>query len=229
MKVILWDFDGTLAYRDGMWSATLLEVLHAAFPDSTVSREAIRPYLQTGFPWHTPTLPHTDIRSADDWWARLNPVFERAFREAGVEGARAHELAGQVRARFLDESAWHLYGDVLPALGRLAEEGWSHQILSNHVPELADLVRVLGLAELVKAVHCSAVSGHEKPHPEAFRKAVARLPPDAAVWMIGDNMEADVLGAEACGIRSILVRKPDPRASRFSAGLADVDALLNTD
>jgi putative hydrolase of the HAD superfamily len=227
VKVILWDFDGTLAYRDGMWSATLLEVLHAAFPDTTVSREAIRPYLQTGFPWHTPALPHTDIRSADEWWTRLFPVFERAFLGVGIDGTRARQMAAQVRSRFLDESAWHLYDDVLPTLARLTKEGWSHQILSNHVPELADLVRALGLDELVEAVHCSAVSGYEKPHPEAFRKARETQPPDAAVWMIGDNMEVDVLGAEACGIRSILVRRPDPRAARYSAGLAGVDALLN--
>jgi hypothetical protein len=57
MKVIRRDSDGTLAYRDGMWTATLLQVLRAVFPDTTVNREAIRPYLQTGFPWQTPALP----------------------------------------------------------------------------------------------------------------------------------------------------------------------------
>jgi phosphoglycolate phosphatase-like HAD superfamily hydrolase len=30
MYAILWDFDGTLAYRDGMWSATLLSLLNKA-------------------------------------------------------------------------------------------------------------------------------------------------------------------------------------------------------
>jgi len=227
VKVILWDFDGTLAYRDGMWSATLLEVLRSAFPHTTVTREAIRPYLETGFPWHTPSLPHTDIKSADEWWARFTPVFERAFKAVGIDETRARELATQVRARFLDRSAWHLYDDVLPTLARLAEQGWSHQILSNHVPELADLVRDLELAERIRTVHCSALSGFEKPNPEAFRRAREQLPPGTAVWMIGDNMEVDILGAEACGIRSILVRKPDPRADRYSEGLAGVDALLN--
>jgi hypothetical protein len=44
--------------------------------------------------------------------------------------------------------------------------------------------------------------------------------------MIGDNVVADVLGAEAVGIPAVLVRRPDPRAARFSATLAGVDAFL---
>ena len=226
-KVILWDFDGTLAYRDGMWGAALLEVLQSASPETRASREAMRPFLQAGFPWHAPSIPHTDIRSSDEWWARLAPVFERTFIGVGIDEALAREMARQVRTRFCDKTAWHLYEDVLPALARLAEQGWSHHILSNHVPELGDLVRALGLAESVKAVHCSAVSGYEKPHPEAFRRSVAGLPSDATVWMIGDNVDVDVLGAEACGIRAILVRKPDSRAARYSEGLSGVGELLN--
>ena len=227
MKVILWDFDGTLGYRDGMWGATLLEVLRSACPETRVGREAIRPYLQTGFPWHTPALLHTDIRTADEWWARLAPVFERAFTGVGLDEALARELAQQVRARFCDKAAWHLYDDALPALARLAEQGWFHHILSNHVPELVDMVRALGLAELIRAVHCSAVTGYEKPHPEAFREAAAGLPTGTTVWMVGDNIDVDVLGAESCGIRAILVRKPDPRAARYSAGLSRIEELVD--
>ena len=44
--------------------------------------------------------------------------------------------------------------------------------------------------------------------------------------MIGDNVAADVLGAEAAGIPAILVRRPDPRAARYADTLAGVDAFL---
>ena len=46
------------------------------------------------------------------------------------------------------------------------------------------------------------------------------------VWMIGDSMQADVLGAEAQGIEAILVRKPDPRAARYTDGLGGVADLV---
>ncbi len=227
MKTILWDFDGTLAYREGGWSATLLEVLRSVCPESLATREDVRAFLATGFPWHTPLIPHTDIRSPDEWWLRLAPVLERAFAGVGAEKGRCHDLVQRLRARLCDSRYWRLYDDAIPTLTHLAARGWSHQVLSNHVPELVDLVRALGLARVVVSVHCSALTGYEKPHPEAFRGPLRALPQGAEVWMVGDNVEADVLGAEACGIPAILVRRPDPRATRCSESLRGIEELLS--
>jgi putative hydrolase of the HAD superfamily len=47
---ILWDFDGALAYRDGMWSGTLFSVLKKN--KINILLEDIKPYLTTGFTWH---------------------------------------------------------------------------------------------------------------------------------------------------------------------------------
>jgi putative hydrolase of the HAD superfamily len=47
------------------------------------------------------------------------------------------------------------------------------------------------------------------------------------VWMIGDNIQADVLGAESTGLRAILVRGEDPQASRRAADLQDVRRFLS--
>lgn len=226
MNVILWDFDGTLAYRDGGWSATFVEVLKSVCPEARATREDARSFLQTGFPWHMPAVTHTDIRSPDEWWARLTPVLERAFVGVGADKTRCRDFVRQFRVRLLDSRAWRLYDDAMPVLAHLAAQGWTHQILSNHVPELEDLVRALGLSQLIKSVHCSALTGYEKPNPDAFRGPLRAFPPDAVVWMIGDNVDADVLGAEACGIPAILVRRPDPRASRYSEGLAGVEDFL---
>ena len=44
--------------------------------------------------------------------------------------------------------------------------------------------------------------------------------------MVGDNVVADVLGAEAVGIPAVLVRRPDPRAARYADSLAGVEGLL---
>ena len=53
----------------------------------------------------------------------------------------------------------------------------------------------------------SAETGYEKPHPQAFRNVLEALADDGPVWMIGDNMVADIGGAAAVGIPGILVRK----------------------
>jgi ribonucleotide monophosphatase NagD (HAD superfamily) len=45
--------------------------------------------------------------------------------------------------------------------------------------------------------------------------------------MIGDNIEADVLGAEAVGIPAILVRNPHLKATHFRSVLLGIPALLS--
>ena len=63
------------------------------------------------------------------------------------------------------------------ALSALAEAGWTHAVLSNHVPELADLIEALGLTSHFARVFNSADIGVEKPNPEAFRIALDAMGP----------------------------------------------------
>ncbi|MEN8008277.1 MAG: HAD-IA family hydrolase, partial [Candidatus Krumholzibacteriota bacterium] len=99
---------------------------------------------------------------------------------------------------------WRLYDDVLPALDVLSSQGWTHVILSNHVPELGDIVQHLGLASRVARVFNSAEMGYEKPHSRAFQIVLEALPGTEAAWMIGDNSK-DIEAALNAGIRSVFV------------------------
>ena len=68
MRTLIWDFDGTLGYREGgMFGAALLEVVRQTAPGADVTQGQIRPYLQSGFPWHTPERPHLEIASSEPW------------------------------------------------------------------------------------------------------------------------------------------------------------------
>jgi putative hydrolase of the HAD superfamily len=228
MKLILWDFDGTLTYREGMWTGSLIEVLRAEAPEIHMTRDDVRPYLQQGFPWHTPDISHIEIRSGDDWWEKLNPVFERAFIGVGVSGKRAKELSRCVRTTFCDPTRWHLFDDALPALRELTDKGWFHRILSNHVPELPSIVEYLGLMGFIQRIHNSAETGFEIPNPEAFLKVRRSLPAQTEIWMVGDSATVDVLGAEEVGIPAILVRRPDPRVQRYCERLEDLFEIIES-
>lgn len=217
MKTLIWDFDGTLAWRSGGWSGALLNVLRKHDPTTKATVEQIRPYLLSGFPWHAPENPHTD-QSTADWWDELQPLFARALRAAGA-GDASYRLAGEVRVEYCDPRAWQLYDDTLPALATLTDEGWRHILLTNHVPELPDLLAALGLQDSFAAVLCSAQTGYEKPHPKAFRAALDLLSPAETVYIVGDNYSADVRGAAEVGLAGVLVRKPHPQAQRFFATL----------
>jgi putative hydrolase of the HAD superfamily len=228
VKTLIWDFDGTLGYRTGgMFGGALREVVHREAPALDVPIERFRPYLQSGFPWHTPDRPHPEIASAEQWWDALDPVFERALKGVGLGARQAHALAKQVRHVYPDPERWRLFDDTMPTLGRLSAQGWTHVLLSNHVPELPRILHHLGLLPQIASVLNSADTGYEKPHPQAFRLALEAMGSVTAVWMIGDSYSADVAGAEAAGVPAILVRRHHAGARHYCDGLAQVETILN--
>ena len=204
-RLLIWDFDGTLAHRrdETGWSILLAEALDAAEPGHPHSAETFRPHLRDGFPWHQPEVAHPELCEPEAWWASVRPALGRAYEAAGYEPARALELAAAAQRLYVDP-------DV---------------ILSNHVPELRQIVAALALDDVVAFVSCSAETGYEKPHAQAFASVLDPLRP-AEAWMIGDNVVADVLGAEALGIPAVLVRRPDSRAARYADSLAGVERFL---
>jgi len=120
-----------------------------------------------------------------------------------------------------------LCDDAMPALDLLKDYGWSHILLTNHIPELEPILDYLGLNQRFKEVFNSAWTGYEKPHPEAFRQILNRFDAETkVVWMIGDSFKADIRGAEAAGIRSILVRNVHPEARTSAANLMEAARIL---
>ena len=222
-KYLIWDFDGTLGYRTGMWSGAAMEVLQSVVPESNVSREQLRPFLQNGFPWHQPDQPHPEISTRDEWWNRLDPIFERAFMQgAGLDRQHAQILAQQIRDVYPHPANWHLYDDTILTLEALSDRGWKHFMLSNHVPELTNILVYLGIDRYFEQVFNSAEIGYEKPHPQAFQVVLNRTNNYSAIWMIGDNIQADIMGAGNLGIPSILVRKKSPAAKIYCETLIQV-------
>lgn len=230
MRVILWDFDGTLGYRSsGAWTASLWEVLQAEEPQSTVTQEQLRPFMQSGFPWHQPEKPHTHIQTADAWWQSIQPVLTAAYIGVGLSPSRAQVLTRKFRATYLTLDRWRVYEDVIPVLLGLTAAGWTHCILSNHVPELMDIVNHLGLSPYFHRIFNSAETGYEKPHPRAFLHALEALPGLDKVWMVGDSLSADISGARDVDIPAILVRRHHPDAPKFAETLYEVAAMLSSE
>jgi putative hydrolase of the HAD superfamily len=229
-RYLIWDFDGTLAHRPGGWSAAL-----AAVAGPGISAEQVRPFLQSGFPWHAHECAHLGL-SPDEWWEELIPLFTRALRGAGLPAEEARSLACNVRSEYLRPGAWQRFEDAVPALDQLSARGWQHLLLTNHVPELPSLLGLLGLSGRFEAIFNSAETGDEKPNPHAFRNvlnwilrgrrtgSLAEISPILQIWVIGDRLSSDVIGAQEAGLRAILVRQREPgfTCCESLAELADV-------
>jgi putative hydrolase of the HAD superfamily len=209
-KAVIWDFDETLARRSGRWSDTLVEALNGEAPGHPWTASSFMPGLSHGFPWHDWERGHPELADPDRWWNNLRPVLRGAMEQAGVSERVAERVSARFRSEYVRLDRWATYPDAEPALDRLRLSGWRQAILSNHCPELPDLVRGLGLWDYFDVVLTSAEIGFEKPHPEAFARAVRDLGHPDPVWMIGDSPQADIAGAARCGIRGVLVRRPAP-------------------
>ena len=218
--VVLWDFDETLASRPGRWSGLLIEVLDEHVPGHSISLDAVRLGLRDGFPWHRSDEPHHHLAEPEAWWAAVRDLLAAAVRGAGLAAAQAALVAEAAAIRYRDPGVgWSLFDDTIAALEMVRRAGWRNAVLSNHIPELPDLVSGLGLDPYIEATFSSATTGYEKPHPEAFLHATRALGSPDIVWMVGDNPRADVQGAEAVGIPAVLVRTDSAEVPRASLDL----------
>lgn len=133
----------------------------------------------------------------------------------------------------LYQDHWRLFSDVVPALSRCRSRGMSLGIVTNGDPSLQSAkIKRLGLAHRVDAVIISGETGDAKPSAAIFERACLKLACRAEnALMVGNDLHADVIGAQSAGLQALLL---DRTASRRDA-LASLDDLvppprrLNTD
>jgi len=165
-KFLLWDFDWTLATRIGGWKTVLFDILKEYDPETGIRPEDFNPLLRAGFPWHEADKFHGRLDS-DTWWTRISPTFERAFTEvAGLNSNTSHDLALKVRKTYLNMNKWMLFEDVIPVLKELKMKNWTHIILTNHVPEVEQIIQGLGIHDFFDRVLNSADIGYENLIPK---------------------------------------------------------------
>ncbi|HLK97151.1 MAG TPA: HAD family hydrolase [Hymenobacter sp.] len=81
-------------------------------------------------------------------------------------------------------------------------------VTNNRTAEQEDKLQYLGMAPLVDVLVTSEAVGVMKPHPHIYEVALERLHCSAAqAVMVGDNWQADVVGALAVGIRPVWLNR----------------------
>lgn len=149
-------------------------------------------------------VPHPHLNRPEAWWAAIEQLLVGACVAAGLDEDSSRLVGNEARRSYGSPGSFVLYPDAIPALELLREHGWHHAMVSNHIPELPEIVADLRLSPYFERVASSATMGYDKPHPLALRSVLDELQP-TTTWMVGDNPDADVAGAEALGIRPILV------------------------
>ena len=105
------------------------------------------------------------------------------------------------------EAGWTVFGDTIATLRRARKADLAVAVLTNgdESQQLRKLER-LALRSRIDLVVASSSLPAGKPDPRAFRHTLDLLGADASgALMVGDSLENDVLGAQAAGLKAVLL------------------------
>ena len=176
VRYLIWDFDGTLAFREGGWSGAMLDTVKAHGIDCAITTADMRPHILSGFRWHSPHREYDGGIVADAWWDELVPLFTQAFVAACNFTEEQAQTRREVRLQYLRPDAWKAYADsqASPRFPRLSR-------LSPHSPDqpcpgATWTARARESHERIRAGVQFRQDRLQKPHPKAYTNVLATIP-----------------------------------------------------
>ena len=143
-----------------------------------------------------------------DLVAARRTIFTRALLSLGLEDPEPATVDAMAkRYTALRDEAVKPFPGAVAALERLRESGNRLALLTNGSSEKQwGKIRQFGLARYFDHVQVEGDVGFGKPDARAFRHALAALDvrPDET-WMVGDNLLADIAGAQRARIFAIWI------------------------
>jgi HAD superfamily hydrolase (TIGR01509 family) len=222
VDAVLFDAGGTLirldyAFMRACASRRSHEVSDAALArgEAVVRREIDRREAQTDGPRE---------RDAD----RVALYFGAVLESAGVASAAAAAAAEEIAAEHARANMWRVaMPRAAEVLAQLRARGFRIGVVSNADGRVAALLEGAGLAPHLETIVDSHHEGVEKPDPEIFRRALARLAvPAARAAYVGDIFAIDVIGARAAGLAPILIDETGGYADAACPRIAALGELL---
>jgi putative hydrolase of the HAD superfamily len=200
-SVVLIDVGDTMARPDPSWR----DVYASVFPAHGI--EASAEAFETAFrkSWVRWANEGPFEASAEASFRRLMELDQLVFTELGYPDL-PESFFREVDAAFRRRSAFFVFPDVIPALDAMQAAGLRLGVVSNWGWAAPELLQTLDLARHFEVLSISARVGYQKPHRAIFDHALERfgVRPDQAIH-VGDDPEADVLGARRAGIEPVLL------------------------
>ena len=148
----------------------------------------------------------------------------RIVEHMGGTGPGVLEASREIYDAWAVCDHFSLYDDAEPTLRRLHAEGYRIGLISNTHRCLTAFQSHFALDGLIAAAVSSSGHGYMKPHPSIFQAALtlAGAEPGESV-MVGDSYSDDIAGAQALGMKGILVARGAQRPE--APGCAVVGSL----
>ena len=135
------------------------------------------------------------------WYTLVREVFEPQGSMPNFD-----EFFHVLHSSFVEKHLWEIYSEVEEVLTDLKKKGFILGIVSNWDLRLPTVIKNLELTSYFDFLVSSSACGATKPAAKIFQEALkqAKARPHEAVH-VGDTYEEDFIGAEAVGIKALLL------------------------
>jgi putative hydrolase of the HAD superfamily len=210
IKVILFDFGSTLIYSKDLWPPIYEQA----------DRALVQVFQQAGIPLDVKAFSSEFETFLDCYYAErgASPIekttfsaLEELLHQKGLQDTPPSVVRSALDAMYsITQQNWYLENDAIPTLKSLQEHGYRLGMVSNtsdddNVQQMLDRWE---LRSFFESIVTSAGVGFRKPDERIFRVALDHFGvPPAQVAMVGDSLEADILGANQLGLYSIWITR----------------------
>ena len=242
LSIVLIDLGSTLFNFDGDWEAALKESAHllaSALQDQGFDLDEKR--FVAVFEKHRQKRFSERKRSLRE--SSMQTVVVETLEKLGHQiTGRTEGLLKAIETMYeVTETLWQVEDDAVETLSALRALGFRIGLVSNASDDgnVQRLLETTGLRPYFDIVITSDAVGYRKPGPLIFMAALSHFQaqPDEAV-MIGDRLDADIIGANQLGIKSVWITRrvspgespeeitPAARPDAIVASLAELPGLL---
>lgn len=206
VRHILFDLGGTLMHARGDWEP-IHERADQALVDSLRTHDIHIEPPQFRARLHQ----YYEQREKDFQETTYHFVLRELLTELGHAEVTESVLRSALDAMYsVTQSNWQLEADAVETLKTLKSNQYRLGIFSNagDDKDVQQLIENFGIRDHFDFVLTSAACFYRKPHERAFEISLAQwniTPQEAA--MVGDSLEADVIGAKQVGMTAIWITR----------------------
>jgi putative hydrolase of the HAD superfamily len=237
IRLVIFDLGGTLFHEMGPWDDLFRladQALWKVLQDAGVPIEARAAYGNSTNLFELYYALHRADLNEPTTGAVLDTLLQSRGYRLGKDRLRA-----ALRAMFaVTQANWQAEQDAIPTLDLLRSRGYRLAAISNASDDdnTQALIDKGGVRPYFEFIVSSAAFGKRKPHSDIFRAVLDHFRiPAAEAAMIGDDYEADIVGAQRVGMRSIWITRrvaepvpirPEARPIAVVSALGEIPPLL---
>jgi HAD superfamily hydrolase (TIGR01662 family) len=207
---VIFDLGNTLIYFDGDWSQvyTQADIELARFLQATGLNLDEDRFLDE---FRTRLREYHNEREAEFIEYTTAHILRTLLHEWGFSEIPDEIITSGLEAMYrVSQAHWKPEEDALPTIQKLKAQGYLLGLISNAADDadVQTLVDKANLRPYFEVILSSAAAGIRKPHPEIFQRAMSALKTSPShTAMVGDTLEADILGAKNAGMVGIWITR----------------------